>query len=445
MQTSRWLRRTLLGLSLALHALLAFTSLIWATHLRDPHLLPIRAWESWLLAGIALAGLALYVWLGRRQRSQALFAAAWLIIGGLAIRGEVSFRADRAGVLTASGAEATRFAALGRHLVIGYDQPDDIRELARRGFIAGIFITRRNVAGKSFEQLRAEIAGLQALRSEAGLPPLLVSSDQEGGPVSRLSPPLPHQPALATLLEPNLTDIERRAEAYGAAQGEALASLGVNLNFSPVLDLKPAQASGALDFHTRIASRAISADPATVTRVALAYSRGLLAHGVLPTAKHFPGIGSVSADTHHFSAGLDTPRSELEARDWQPFRALLAQTPALLMVGHVSVSSIDPDLPASLSPKVITGVLRQDWRHDGLLITDDMTMGAVYNRGLCDSSIHALGAGMDLLLVSYDWEHVFPLLRCLSEAGQAEKLEALAASDARIAKAESAWRAFRKN
>ncbi|MDP5240543.1 glycoside hydrolase family 3 N-terminal domain-containing protein [Uliginosibacterium sp. 31-16] len=416
MHLPHWLHRLLLAFGLILHALLAATALFWATHLRDPHLLPIRAWEAALLGSIALTGLGLSLWLARQRRWQALFALIWVIVIGLTTFAELAFRLDRHAVLTAEGADAANFSRLGRHLVIGYERPEQIRELVRRGFVAGIFVTRRNVEGKDFAQLRAEIADLQALSREAGLPPLLVTTDQEGGPVSRLSPPLPRQPALAHLLEPGvaLEEAERRAEAYGAEQGKALASLGVTVNFSPVVDLKPAQAPDALDFHTRIATRAISANPASVTRVALAYSRGLLAQGVRPTLKHFPGLGSVTGDTHHFSASLDLPRSELEARDWRPFREVLAQTPALLMVGHVVVRDIDPAHPATLSPAVIGGVIRNGWQHRGPLITDDMTMGAVFNRGLCDSSHRALAAGMDYLLVSYDWEHIFPLLRCLA-------------------------------
>ncbi len=410
--------RILCALGYSLHALLVVIGLFWATHLRDPHLLPIRAWEAVLLGGFALAGLMPSLWRVRQSPWIAIFAGAWLLVLVLVSYAEAGFRLDRQRVLNASAVEAAQFAAIGRHLVIGYERPEQIHDLVRRGFVAGIFVTRRNVEGKNFTQLQGEIAALQSLRREAALPPLLVTTDQEGGPVSRLSPPLPRQPALASLLEPGLTmlEAERRAEDYGAEQGKALASLGVNVNFSPVVDLMPAQASGGMDFHTRIATRAISADPETVTRVALAYSRGLLAHGIRPTLKHFPGLGSASGDTHHFSANLDTPRGELETRDWRPFRAILAQTPALLMVGHVAVRDIDATLPASLSPAVIEGVLRHDWQHNGTLITDDMTMAAVFNRGICDSSQRALNAGMDYLLVSYDWEHVFPLLRCLGES-----------------------------
>ena len=414
-----------------LHIVFALLCLVLATHLKDPQLLSMRAYEVPVLVFAALIGLiaSLQSLLARGWR-QAVFLMVWLAVLWMVGYGEYKFHSQKQAVLTATGEDARRLAMLGEHLVVGYDKADDIRELVRRGFVAGLFITRRNAEGKSFGQLRDEIASLQMLRRQSGLPPLIISSDQEGGAVSRLSPLLPQQPALSTLLAPGLADaqVEQQATAYGVAQGRALAALGVNVNFSPVVDLKPSEPSSAMDFHTRIAARAIAAEPETVARVALAYSNGLLSQGILPTAKHFPGLGSVTEDTHHFSARLGLTLDELNKLDWIPFRRILSQTPALLMIGHVIVDAVDAELPASLSRQVITGIVRENWKHDGLLISDDMTMAAVYNRGLCQSSIQSLNAGIDLLLVSYDWEKVYPVLVCL----QSEKIQHLDASHARL-------------
>lgn len=418
-----------------LHAMLAAACLAWAAHLKDPHLLIVRAFEGPLLALAGLGGLALSLrstsspgWL------RAAFLAAWLAMLGMVALGEYQFHQQKRTVLAATADDARRLAILGEHLVVGYGNVEDARELARRGFIAGLFVTRRNAAGKTFEQLRSELAGLQLLRRQAGLPPLIIASDQEGGPISRLSPPLPRQPALATLLAPGLSpsQIEARASDFGIEQGRAMASLGVNVNFSPVVDLKPAAPIGPWDLHTHIGERAIAGDPETVGRVALAYGRGLLSQGVLPTLKHFPGLGSVAEDTHHSSAHLRLTLAELSARDWPPFREVLERIPALLMVGHVIVDAVDPDEPASISPGVLGGILRGKWKYGGILISDDMTMAAAYNRGLCRSSVRALNSSMDLLLVSYDWEKVYPVLECLLSADKAGELEDMEASRTRL-------------
>ncbi|SFN61353.1 beta-N-acetylhexosaminidase [Formivibrio citricus] len=429
------MNRYLLRLLQTVHFLLAAAGMIWAYHLKDPHLLDSRTRETPALVILALSGSALtWFFLRRRKNLRLFFFVLWFSVLALTGFGEYRFLHQKETVLTADGDNDRRLNRLGAHLVVGYHHVDDIRELVRRGYVGGVFVTRRNVEGKTFEQVRDELSGLQALRRQAGLPPLMIASDQEGGMVSRLSPPLPRQPALASVLVPGLprAELDARVAEYARQQGSGMAALGVNVNFSPVLDLKPERAKGVLDFHTRIAERAIASDPETVSRVALVYNRALLAKGVLPTAKHFPGLGSVTDDTHHFSAHLTLPLDALNARDWVPFRVALAQTPAMLMVGHVFVDAVDRELPASLSAKLLTGIVREDWKHEGVLVSDDMTMAAVYNRGLCQSSTQALNAGMDLLLVSYDWEKIYPVLACLLNADRSGQLRSLEASRQRL-------------
>lgn len=422
------------------HALLALLCLLMVSHLKDPHLLHVREYETPLMLLVALTGMVVSLYLVHvRGWKQLPYMIAWLAVLGMIAGSEFKFRSQKQGILTASSENTHRLRILGQHLVVGYGNNDEISELVRRGFIAGLFVTRRNAKGKSLDQLRAELVRFQNMRREAGLAPLIVATDQEGGPVSRLSPPLARQASLASILTADVSSaqIELRAKAYGAEQAMALADLGVNINFSPVIDLKPSRESGALDFHTRIVERTIAAEPVTVARVGLAYSRGLLAQGVLPTVKHFPGLGGVLEDTHHFSAHLKLPLEELIERDWYPFRFILSQTPALLMVGHVIVNEVDPDFPASLSHKLMTGIVRENWKHDGILISDDMTMAAVYNRGLCQSSILSLNAGMDLLLVAYDWEKVYPVLDCLLRADESGKLKDL--EDSRLRLGQLPW------
>ena len=393
-------------------------------------MLPGRPWALWLVLGASLA-LSL-----RARRLRGVQRALWLLLTlgaiAFALAQETQFRIARH--LVVSGA-LPQARALAPHFVVGYRDLQGLRVLVADGMVGGVFITRRNIEGKSGAQIREEIAGLQALRREAGLPPLIIATDQEGGPVARLSPPLPYEPPLASLLEGPNGELDALAEAYGLRQGQALAGLGVTVNFSPVVDLKGDQAPGLLDTHTQIASRAISGDPQVTTRVALAYGRGLMRAGVRPTLKHFPGLGQVRGDTHHFSAALNLPVDELAARDWQPFRKVTQSLDALIMLGHVTLPALDPDLPASLSAKVVQGVIRDTWHHEGVLITDDLSMAAAYDHGLCKAVTSALNAGVDLLLISYDDEKIYPALSCAVRALRDGKLsrEMLARSDARLA------------
>lgn len=393
----------------------------WAWNLKDPPLLPIRPYESALLIGLSLLlGTLFYRY--QKHLARLLGFALLLTSASLASHGEWALRQQQAAVHNGQLAGAQ---AVGAHLLVGYSTIAELRPLVSQGLIAGIFVTQRNLQGKSLEQLRNEIRGLQQLRQAAGLPPLLVASDQEGGLVSHLSPPLPQRAPLTSLLEGSPTPEQQllRAEQYGAAQGAELAGLGINLNFSPVVDLKPDGQEQLLDFHSRIGQRSIASDPSQVGNIALGYSRGLQSQGVLPTLKHFPGLGQVSGDTHHFSASLDAPVAELSQRDWRPFREVAGQTKALIMLGHVVLSDLDPDNLVASSPQVIDGLLRGQWQFQGVLITDDLSMAAAYNRGLCAVATKSLNAGVDLLLVSYDHEKVYPLLDCLSRAHTSGELE----------------------
>ncbi len=388
----------------------------WAWHLKDPHLRFMREWELALLLGVLTAGIAIAWRFARgRLRPVALglaFAALLTALGN-----EAASRQHRAEVEAASGPVAQ---ALGAHFIVGYDDAAQLRDRVRKGLIGGIFVTGRNVKGRTAAELRDEIAGLQALRREAGLPPLVVATDQEGGAVSRLSPLVEPQPALATLLDVDVSDDElaQRAHAYGARQGRALAALGITLNFSPVVDLRPGRAPGRWDFHTRIDERAISADPAVTAQVALAYELGLESAGVRGTLKHFPGLAGVTEDTHHFAAVLHTPAARLATHDWKPFQEVSKQSDAAIMLGHVILPELDAEHPVSFSRRIVRQVIRGEWGYQGLLVTDDLTMGAAYNRGLCDATVRALGAGVDLLLIAYDHDKYFDAMHCALQAAQ---------------------------
>ena len=303
---------------------------------------------------------------------------------------------------------------LGRHVIIGYRTPEEILKLVRKRAIGGVYITARNIDNKTAEEVRREILSFQSLVSKNGDPPLFIAADQEGGKVSRLSPLLPSMPALSSVVRPVSGNIRINDGvcAYAATQAIQLAGLGINLNLSPVVDLKTDRLSHKLNIHSRIDQRAISADARTVTQVAGIYCKALLDHGVRPTLKHFPGLGSVSEETHFTPGTLDGSRDFLERNDWLPFREIVARTDPFIMLGHVRVPAVDPALPASLSPKIITDIIRNEWKFDGVLITDDLNMGAIAGRpeGIGKSAVRALNAGADLILLSYDGRQYYNVM-----------------------------------
>jgi beta-N-acetylhexosaminidase len=329
-----------------------------------------------------------------------------VLLAALVIGQEGWFRWQQCQVLW-GGAALSR---IGQHFIVGFQDFDDVKPLAEHGLIGGIYITQRNLKGETAASLKKRIDELQALRTQAKLPPLFVVADQEGGKVSHLSPLIERMPPLSSLLIDGTENLESRARAYGEQQGRSLANIGINMNLAPVVDLKVESEEKWTDARSLIKQRAIDSDPWVVSRVAIAYGKGLTTSGIQPTVKHFPGLGRVKADTHLVKASLITDPVE-QAADWLPFREVTAHTGAAMMLSHVRLPDIDPDRPVSLSRVVVQDVLRKKdgngWNYQGLLITDDLNMGAVYGDGIGRAAIAALDAGVDMILVSYDPEQYY--------------------------------------
>jgi beta-N-acetylhexosaminidase len=339
-----------------------------AANKNDPYLILLRGPGNIVLAAASIIAVVVLIRRGywRRGIAGRTLILLWCLPSLAMLGAHASFEWRKRSVLQTEAAQAR---SLGRHFVVGYSSFAEVAALAEKGLISGVYVTRHNVVGSTAARLKEEISALQEKRRAAGLPPLTVAADQEGGIVSHLAPPLTKLPALSTLasLAPDVR--AEKAEAFGRTHGQELAALGVNLNLAPVLDLRPELKRNRFDFNTLIGQRAISDDPAIVADIARAYVNGLEASGVGATVKHFPGLGRVRSDTHHFSADLGTPLDELEASDWIPFRKVLAGSKAQLMIGHVTLTSVDPDRPASHSKRVVDGIVRKKWNYQGVVMT----------------------------------------------------------------------------
>src|SRR5712691_8004752 len=264
----------------------------YALDWRSPFLASIRVWAFIGLVAIPFAIVVVDVRAlrraGRFDRALSSASVALAVLCLVCVPWwEAQFWWKRHEVLRADPALLDR---LGRHVVVGYRDLDELNALIERRAIAGVFLTTRNVRGRDAAAIRQEIADLQAARRRQGLPELLVMTDQEGGVVSRLSPPLQRMPPLSEIVARHPASAERRAAVrdYAAAQARDLADLGANVNLAPVVDLDPGIDNPG-DRLTRISTRAISADPQIVTDVAADYCAQLSEHGVCCTLKHFPG------------------------------------------------------------------------------------------------------------------------------------------------------------
>lgn len=418
-----------IGIALVWFAGLAFVFV--AANKNDPYLISLRGPGNIVLAAVSMVAVGILARRGYWRRGVAgrLLILLWCLPSPSMLAAHASFEWRKRGVLQTDAVPAR---SLGRHFIVGYSSFPEVAVLAEKGLIAGVYITRHNVVGSTVEKLKHEISALQAGRRTAGLPPLIVAADQEGGIVSHLAPPLTKLPALSTLagLAPDVR--AANAEAFGRLHGQELAALGINLNLAPVLDLRPDQKRNRFDFNTLIGRRAISDDPDTVATIAQSYIHGLEVSDVSAAVKHFPGLGRVRTDTHHFSADLDTPLEQLEASDWIPFRKVLAGSKAQLMIGHVTLTSVDRQRPASHSRLVVDGIVRKKWNYQGVVMTDDLVMGAIYQRNVCTAVVEALNAGVDLLLVAFDGAQFYRIFACATAASAAGKLDAVMLRDSEM-------------
>jgi len=264
--------------------------------------------------------------------------------------------------------------------------PGWLGSLLEQDRCGGIVLFGRNVE----DPRQVHEIAREACARHSGPGVLPVAVDQEGGRVARLREPhFTAFPPARTVARATPGSIE----AAGRAMGEEMAACGVNMDFAPVLDVQD-----GLD--GVIGDRAFSGDPARAARAALAWLRGLESAGVAGCVKHFPGHGDASCDSH-----VDLPRADgdmdgLASRHLPPFREACAAGVRAVMVAHILVPGADPRRPASLSPAIVDGLLRQELGFDGLVVTDDLEMGAVTRHNeVGEAAVLAVEAGCDALLV----------------------------------------------
>ena len=284
----------------------------------------------------------------------------------------------------------------GQLLVVGLaglELDGEERRALGAGERGGVVLFRRNVGSGS-----EGLSGVRALNAAVTgacpreLPPL-VAVDQEGGRVMRLGPPAMQLPPMRRLGDvdpsPNADLVRRVAEA----QARELAALGFTMSFAPVADIH------SRDDNPIIGDRAFATTPEGVARLGGAWAEGLARGGVLSCAKHFPGHGDTTVDSHLALPHVGRPRADLERLEVASFRAL-AKNRAVdaMMTAHVVYSALDPEQPATLSHAICTDLLRGKLGFPGVLFSDDLEMKAL-TMPTSEAAVRAVRAGCDVLLV----------------------------------------------
>ncbi len=285
---------------------------------------------------------------------------------------------------------------IGQKLLLAFEGKRELSAEIRRALRvylpAGVTLFRYLNLEKP-EQVRQITVQLQNEASALGLPRLLIAADQEGGQLMAIGEevtPLPGNMALGATRSP---DLARRA---GQVLGRELAALGININYAPCVDVNNNPRNPV------IGVRSFGEDPALVAEMSVAMVQGIQSQGVAATAKHFPGHGDTTTDSHHSLGSLSHNLERLRSVELQPFRAVIAAGVQLIMSAHLAVPALDgPNAPpATLSARVLQNLLRQELRFQGVIISDAMDMCAIRKDQLESESVRAVQAGIDLLLLS---------------------------------------------
>ncbi len=294
----------------------------------------------------------------------------------------------------------------GQLFMVGFEgttPSKEIKSLIKKYHIGGVILFSRNIEHP--DQVAELTASLQALSPDA---PLLIGIDQEGGRISRLPPPFTQFPAARTIGRCDSVPLTyRNAEALS----RELLSVGINMNFAPVLDINT-NAQNPI-----IGDRAFGANPTIVSKHGLATIAAMLDQRIIPCGKHFPGHGDTDQDSHKTLPVVKLATSKMTDRELRPFLHAIENRLPCIMTAHICCHAFDQDLPASLSKNIVTTLLRETMKYDGVVVTDDLEMkGITEHLTVAEAAVKAVLAGSDLLLV------------CKTPALQIEAIEAVNAS-----------------
>ncbi|MBW1698923.1 MAG: beta-N-acetylhexosaminidase [Deltaproteobacteria bacterium] len=277
----------------------------------------------------------------------------------------------------------------GQRLMVGFEGTalnDDLRLLIKELKVGGVILFKRNI--ETPDQIRDLSQSIQSCAARFGQPPLFIAVDQEGGEVARLKPPFTQFPGNPSMKE------EADASRFAEITATELSDVGINMNMAPVLDIAPKDADSVM------ARRAFGDDPRWVSRLGAIVIGKLQQKNIMAVAKHFPGIGRTTLDSHLDLPTLNTALELLQETDFLPFKKAIDEDVAGMMISHVRFSTLDVRWPASLSEQTARRLLREQMGFAGVVMTDDLDMGAIENHFPIDTVIaQILNADIDIALI----------------------------------------------
>jgi len=279
----------------------------------------------------------------------------------------------------------------GQRLLVGFEGTElnrDLRFLIDSLKIGGLVLFAQNLINPP--QIKNLCRSVQEYAVSRGNPPLFIAVDQEGGAVARLKEPFTQFAG-----NPRMQN-QKEAVRFADITARELAKVDINMNMAPVLDTSPQNIAGIM------AARSFGHDPGWVSKMGVTVIEHLQQRSIMAVAKHFPGIGRTILDSHMEMPSLDIELSAMVACDLLPFREAISHNVAAIMLSHILYTKIDPDWPASLSARIARNLLRDQMGFHGVVMTDDLDMGAIKNHYKCKTVIQQiLSAGIDIALICH--------------------------------------------
>ncbi|GIM28557.1 glycoside hydrolase family 3 [Clostridium polyendosporum] len=304
--------------------------------------------------------------------------------------------------------EMTLDEKIGQMLIVGfegYDVNENTRKLIENYFIGGVILYDNNI--KNSSQLLDLINSLKTTNLK-NKTPLFISVDEEGGRVTRIPKEFKKLPSNKLIGSINNKDF---SYSIGSIIGEELKSFGYNMDFAPVLDINSNPKNPV------IGDRSFGANEKVISELGVQTMKGIQSQGVIPVVKHFPGHGDTSVDSHLGLPVVNNDLNRLKTFELVPFKEVINNDADVVMIAHVLLPKIDQNNPSSLSKTIISDILRNQLDFNGVVVTDDMTMGAIaknYNIG--DAVVKSVNAGSDIILVAHGYDTEVAVINALKKA-----------------------------
>ena len=304
----------------------------------------------------------------------------------------------------------------GQRLMVGFDGIElnaELKFLIDTLKVGGIILFSRNLIDP--EQIKNLCVSMQSYARSCGQPPLLIAIDQEGGQVARLKEPFTQFPGNSKMKGPE------DAVYFAKTTATELLEVGINMNMAPVLDVAPEGINSVM------AERAFGPDPGWVSEQGRVVIEHLQAENIMAVAKHFPGIGRTVLDSHFELPDLDIDVDAMQGFDLFPFKTAISHDVAGIMLSHIRYTRIDPDWPASLSKTIVDDLLRQEMGYDGVVMTDDLDMGAIAKHYDLNTAIQQiLAADIDITLICHAGPNIEKAFKeILDVQKRSQKMQAL--------------------